>query len=341
MDNTDEDRIGAGEANQAARLNALVRLYRELFFLRVSDTYSRVPIDEGGRGGENNRTVNLTDSNTLSINPYLQFQVMKDTQMQVGYTYTNVWYEEEEGNDAISHLYSTSLTKELSPRVSMTLSGSHKQYRPKDADKIIIVGSGGNYDFDQETVSLSLKYQATERLNLNGKYGHTWLDYDVKGKGDTDEWLAGANYEITSNYSVGMQYSKSVNVSVNDGTTENYNYSANLEYDDRFTINFRLFATTSYYAEVDREEDSYGGELSGERPFNEKTGINGLFRYTNYESTGEFDEQSDRYSTKLSLYYETRLGRLSTGYIYNRNESDLDDGDYDNNIVFVSASLTF
>ena len=64
LDHTDEDRIGA-DTNQAASLNALARLYRELFFLRVTDTYSRVPVDEGGRGGESNTTINLTDSNTL------------------------------------------------------------------------------------------------------------------------------------------------------------------------------------------------------------------------------------------------------------------------------------
>ena len=64
---------------------------------------------------------------------------------------------------------------------------------------------------------LGLSYQATERLSLNGSYGHTWLDYDVKGKGDTDIWSASADYEITSNYSVGTSYSKSVDISVSDG----------------------------------------------------------------------------------------------------------------------------
>ena len=42
---------------------------------------------------------------------------MKDTRMTVGYTYTNQWYEEDDGDDYISHLYSASLTKEMSPRV--------------------------------------------------------------------------------------------------------------------------------------------------------------------------------------------------------------------------------
>ena len=172
LDHTDEDRIGA-DSTQTSSLNALARLYRELFFLRVSDTYSRVPIDEGGRGGENNSTVNLTDSNNFQVNPYLQFQPMKDTQLQLGYTYENQWYGNQSsnngsgsgGDDAESHLFSGRLTRELSARLSMSLNGSYKQYRPKDPDKVIVPGDGGAYDYDQKSASVGLTYQATERLH--------------------------------------------------------------------------------------------------------------------------------------------------------------------------------
>ena len=41
----------------------------------------------------------------------------------------------------------------------------------------------------------------------------------------------------------------------------------------------------------------------------------------------------------LALYYEIRQGRVSTGYIYNRTEYDSGDGDYDNNIVFISGFI--
>lgn len=347
LDHTDEDRIGA-DTNQAATLNALARLYRELLFLRVTDTYSRVPVNEGGRGGESNTTINLTDSNTLRINPYLQFPLMRGTWMNLGYTYTNQWYEEDDANDYISHLYSASLTNELSSRVTVTVSGSYQEYRPKDADEDAGCNwfgcpeeRGGRYDYDQESVSVGLSYEATERLRLNGTYGHTWLDYDVKGKGDTEEWQLGADYDITSNYSVGAEGKKSVNISVDNGATETYRYSTYLKYVDRFTVNFTLFARSSEYVEIDRDEDSYGGALTGELPLNEKIGITGLLRYENFDRTGQDAERFDRYGTSFSLYLETRLGRVSTGYTYNRTESDLDGGDYDNNIVFVQASLTF
>ncbi len=103
----------------------------------------------------------------------------------------------------------------------------------------------------------------------------------------------------------------------------------------------KFLSGSSDYVEIDRSDDSYGGELSGELPFNDKTGISGLVRYTNYDQSGLDAEQYDRYSTELALYYETRLGRISTGYIFNKNDSDLNSEDYTNNIVFANASLKF
>jgi hypothetical protein len=93
--------------------------------------------------------------------------------------------------------------------------------------------------------------------------------------------------------------------------------------------------------EINRKDDFYGGELSGELPFNNKVGVTGLLRYTNHDRSGVEADEFDRYSTQLATYYATRLGRLSTGYIYNRSDADSDSEDYTNNIVFVAASLKF
>lgn len=347
LNNTDEDRLGAGESTQAATLRALARLYREVFFLQVTDTYSRVPIDEGGRGGEGNRNINLTDSNTFSVNPFLNLPIMKDTYLRLGYTYTNLWYEEEEADDAESHLYSASLSRTLSPRVSASLSGTHQQYRPKDADEPVctwfgcVTEPGGTYDYDKDTISFGLSYQATDRLSLNGSYGHTWFDYDVISDTDSDVWSASADYEISSNYTVGTSYSQSYTVSVDEGPRESDSLSAYIEYYKRYTVNFSISTSNNDYVEIDREEDTYGAVLSGELPFDDKTGITGLLRYSNFDRSGRDAEEFDRYGLRVSYYYDIRLGRLSTGYIYNRTESDADNGDYDNNIIFLSASLRF
>ena len=158
---------------------------------------------------------------------------------------------------------------------------------------------------------------------------------------DSSVWSAGADYEIASNYTVGTAYLRSYEVSVDEGPSESDRLSAYLEYDERFILNFSLFTENRDYVEIDREDDSYGGQLTGELPFNEKTGITGLFRYQNFDRSGFDAEEYDRYSTNFSFYYKTRLGRISTGYIYNRNDSDLNSEDYTNNIGFINASLRF
>jgi hypothetical protein len=351
LDHTEEDDIRPDLA-QPTELDLLLNLYKDLFFLRITDTFSQTVVDEGGRGGEGNRKVNLTNTNRLHINPYLQFALAKRTQLQMGYTYENLWYKDKDGDDSESHIYSTSLTQELSPKVIMSLNGSYTLYRPKNSVDVYVLDGGGTYEYDQIRASIGLSFQATERLQLEGTFGHTWLDYNEIGReGDTDEWSASADYEITSSYMIGTAYTKSVVVSVDDGVTDTDRFSAYLEYSDRFTLNLTTFINSSSYVEIDRDTDSYGGVLSGELPFNDKVGLRGLISYANYDETRDdpSDDETrddpseyDRYSALLALYYEIRLGRISAGYTYTQNDDNRNnDDDYTNNIVFLDASLHF
>ena len=363
LDNTQEDRIGA-EAQQDSRLDALADLYREMFFVRISDSYRRVPIDEGGRGGEANRNVNLTDSNQFQINPYLQFQPMKATRAKLSYTYENIWYEEPGADDAERHVHTADLLRELTAKISLSLAGEYTQYRAKDPAGARVPGEEGAYDYDRESASVGLSYRPTERLRLDGRYGHTWLDYVVLSDSDAQTWSVELAYELSSNYTAGIRYSTDYVVSVEDGPSERDYLQVYLEYEERFGLDVSLFASSRDYVEIDRSTDSYGAELSGDLPFNEKVGLTGLVRYTHFDDSGVevavatitggngiivvdvdrfdlFAEEYDRYSTRMSLYYATRLGRVSAGYIFNLNESDFDDADYTNNIIYLEASLKF
>ena len=338
LDHTDDDRIGANAA-QSSEFSALATLYRELLFLKVTDTYERVPIDNAGPGGEGNQNVNLTNSNILRVNPYLQFNMMKNTILNLGYTYENYWYSSNDGDNANNHLFSSSLTKELSPRLSVSLSGDYALYRPKSNDGAD--SDLGNYKYDQEKVYLTLEYQMSDRLHLTGEYGHSWFNYDERSDVDSPLWLAKADYDITSNYKVGIEYSKDYTVSVDEGPYDSDSIKADLSYDGRFSIALSLFYAKDDYVEIDRSDDNKGGEISGDLPFNDKVGITGLFNYTHYDESGIYQQKYDRYSTRFTTYYLTRLGRISAGYTYNRNDSDVNTDEYTNNIFFLSASLTF
>ena len=123
--------------------------------------------------------------------------------------------------------------------------------------------------------------------------------------------------------------------------SETDNANAYIEYVDRFSLSFSIFSTTRKFTEIDREDDSYGALLSGELPFDDKNGLTGFFRYTNFDRKGIDPEKYDRYGLQIAYYYETRLGRVSSGYIHNRNDSNVSSGDYTNNIIYISASLKF
>jgi hypothetical protein len=229
----------------------------------------------------------------------------------------------------------------MSSRVKATLLGSFRQYRPQNTDNVFIPGQGGSYNYDQTNAGIGLSFDVTDRLTLNGEYGHAWLNYDVISNSDSPTWLANISYKISSALTIGTSYSKDYVISVEDGPTEDRLASAKIVYDDYYKISFNIYKNKSKYVEISREDDFYGGELTGELPFNDRIGLTGLLRYDNFDRTGLDAEKYDRYGTRLALYYQTRLGRISTGHVYNRNDSNSNDQDYTGNIVFVNAALLF
>lgn len=342
LDHTEEDQISP-TLGQPTELDFLFNLYREVFLLTITDTFSQQVIDERERGGEGNTIVNLTNSNRLRINPYLQFQPTSDTRMQLGYTYENLWYSDSDGDDADSHIFSATLSQALSSRIVMSLNGAYTLYRPKDVAREESSEDYGAIEYDLKEASIGLTYQASERLTMRAQFGRSWYDYDVRSDSDSNTWSAGADYQITSDYTAGVSYNKSFSVSVENGPYKSDQLMAYLDYQKRFSLRAEAFTNLDNreYVEQNRAEDYYGGMISGELPFNDKVGISGLFRYTRFEQFRPVQENYDRYSTSFSIYRAIRLGRLSAGHTYNRNNSNLDADDYTSNILFVAATLNF
>jgi len=341
FDNTDEDRIGAGTSEQGSTFNALFKIYRENLFLRVADIYQRIPIDEGDRGGEGNSLVNLTDSNRFIVNPYMQFELIRDLQVRLGYTYENLWYEEGEGDDADSHAYTLAFTKIMTPRTTLNLEGTHLEYRPKDPLKDYIIGEEGDYEYDRDSARIGVSYLVGDRLQLQGGYGHTWIDYEVRDDVDSSIWDISMDYQFSSAFQAGIAYLKDYTVSVEDGPSKRDKSSLFLAYQERFSMKASVFVSNDEFVEINREDESYGGDLGGVFPFTDKYGLDWQLRYTSWERTGIDAEEYDRYGARLAFYYDVKWGRLSLGYTYNRNDSDIEENDYTNNIIYLQANLIF
>lgn len=336
FDHSEEDDL---RPSQTTRLESVWSLYRDNLVLAVFDVYERVPIDEGDKGGVGNNLVNLTDSNRLTVNPYLLLQPLRTFQIRADYAYENLWYEEEEGNDADTHRFSLQLTQELTPRISATLYGRQTFYRPKDTQPIGI-GDIENDQYDRRDLRLNLAWQVNEQLALQGHVGKAWIDYAERRNTSTNLWGAQADYQISRAWSVGSKYTTDVEDSVQNGAHERDRWDVYLRYAKRITMALALYKTRDDYLEIDRRDDALGVDFTGELPFTNKLGVNWQLKYADYEK-GENDEQYDRYGLRLALYRQLRLGRFSFGYTLNRNDSDISVNDYTNNIVFAELALTF
>lgn len=330
-DNSDED-----ELRPTARLDSTFKLYRENLFLRVTDTYERVTIDEGGRGAVDNNLINMTDSNRLEVNPYLLLQPLRTLRARFDYLYENVWYREDEGDDAETHRYSATLTQQLTPRISADLTGSFSQFRPKDASRSLLDDTGEE-EYDRTNAGVGLSWQVNDQLSLRGDVGRAWLDYDYSDDYDSTLFGGQADYQISTTFSAGAAYQEDISASVEDGARERKKTSAYLAYAGRSTVRLTVFGTRDDYLEINRRDVGMGATLDGDVPITNKKGIAWLLSYTDYEE-GNYEEYQ-RYGGRLEFYHQLRLGRLSLGYTYNRNDSDIPSEDYDNNIIFAQVSL--
>ncbi|MEJ2201532.1 MAG: TIGR03016 family PEP-CTERM system-associated outer membrane protein [Desulfuromonadaceae bacterium] len=329
--------------SQGTRLDSTWSLYRDALFLRVTDSFERVAIDEGGKGGQDNKLTNMTSQNRLVINPYLLLQPLRTLEVYLGYEYENLWYSKKDGDDAERHTYSLQLTKELSPRISSILYGGYSQFRPKD-NKQSIFDTEGEEEYDRYDARLTLIWNITDYVTLSGNLGRSWIDYEYRGNSESDLYGGQLDYQITRTFSVGTSYQKDIADTVEDGTRKNKRYSVYCTYEDRSKVSLKLFKTESDYQAIDRQDDSKGATLSGDLPITNKEGISWLLTYTDYENNdGENNqtEKYDRYGAQLEFYHQLRLGRLALGYTWNRNESNISDNDYTDNIIFARLALTW
>ncbi len=368
LKNSEENEDGLDQT-QRARLNARFNLMRDVLFLEITDTYERVTIDESDEGAIGNDLVNLTDSNTLRVNPYLQLQPWRTVTTRLDYIYENVWYDDPEGTDSDTHTARLTISKELSARITVRLTGSHTLYRPDNREDDFNEFDDDTQEYDRNDATVGMTYRVTDRLTLDGHYGKAWIDYRqddelafVPGggrdprnpdgtwerQGDTgdqelDLWGVNARYQLTEEVSFGGGYNVTTSHTVSEGMVETEGIDAFLQYSRRNRIALSAHATTSDYLTQPRKDDSWGMALDGDIPWTNRMGFDYQLAYTDFDNEDFFegDEKYQRYGARLGIYRDMKLGRFRLGYTYNENVSDDGDNDYTNNIVYAEMRFTF
>jgi len=180
---------------QRVKLDSTFNPIRDILFLKVSDVYARVPIDERRQVGVGNDFVNTSDSNILTANPYLVYPISSSISLTAGYTYKNTWYKDPEGEDAQDHTLTGRLTKTFGERLSIYGEYAYRTHRPQksirnnnefnsltngiiflDVEQLSAQSTGWN-GYDTHTGTIGGFLQVTPKLTLNGSVGKTYYKY--------------------------------------------------------------------------------------------------------------------------------------------------------------------
>jgi len=341
---------------QKAKLVAAVHPPKSIFFMNIFDEYERVPIDIRGPVALDNLFVNMTDSNLLVLNTYMEYPLTKTSKARTGYKFLNRWYKAERGNDSTDNAAILELEKKLSPKTTSLLSYSYFWHRPEETPR-----------FDRQDVSLGLVW-GKSRLLAAGNVGTAFFDFEER---EHENFITGgmrAYYQLTEALVAGAGYSRLFLESVNLGTFKREEIIGSIAYTGKQILAYLpglSQAETSLTVEKGGRPDeltSMGkkglvGKLLGfSRRDTYLTAVRedredgltlDLTTRLTYRTFGRLEgyyseldllpegEETTRYGFKVSLDYTLKKTTVSVAYIRNNNDSNIDDHDYRSNTVYM------
>ena len=322
------------EVAQRINFDSNLSPYKNIFFIKISDVYEKVSIDERKQVAFDNNLVNVTDRNRFLFNPYIEYPLSGTLKTRLAYSYTNVWYSEDTGNNYEDHMASLSIIKELSAKLTGTISYDYLVHRPANNEDDV------NAAYDRRTASLRLHYASGTDFTIDGGIGETWFDYERRGDRNYFVWNILAQYQVAKNISIGAGYAINFLDSVEHGTNESKSTTGTVSYTGKIPVNVTVFKKDDTYPSTDREDRSTGVTLGATIPITPKIDcrLNGV--YTKYKFLPD-DEKMDRYGLQLSFGYQLKRASFSLGYTYNYNDSNINNNDYKNNIVWAQMRLAF
>lgn len=334
--NSDENLTSISNA-QRAKVDNTFSLYRDIFFIKVSDEYSRVPIDERRQVALDNYIVNMTDSNNLFVSPYVVYPLTGALKTRFGYSYANQWYRD--GNSYGNHDGFAGITMDITPNINASITYDYLIHR--------LIGTPARNlraflldNYDRQTALFAATYAATPKLSLSGSVGPTWFQYKNREDANTSDllWSAKATYKLTDFISLVAGYNRGFEDSVDSGTYLTEKVEGTISYSGRIPLSVGIHKTRNTYKVIDRKDESSGLTVNSSIPIPIAPKLSGNITGT-YDSYtfNPGNEDVKRYSASFFIAREMRITTLTLGYTFNHNDSSIDVNDYTSNIVYVQA----
>jgi len=174
------------EFNHDLMAKALLDAWDSFLFLETSDVYKLVNTDRTkGDVEEGDSTVDLVQQNTFRFSPFIRPRFGERGQAKVGYSYSNIWYNEGDRNSKSIHSGFVDADYELSAQTNL-LSGYSYTQELSEEDTL-----------DRHIAYLGVSYIYSENGNIYVKAGPQYTRYRDRDASSTGlYWDAGLDHDF-------------------------------------------------------------------------------------------------------------------------------------------------
>ncbi len=319
----------------------------KLFFIDVFDKYKKVPIDVRRKTALDNVHENMTNKNEFSISPYVKVPLTTTVSVTGGYSYINIWHDDDRAVSYDNHSAYLTLDKKFNPRMNVFLKYKYIAHRPDSED---IKGIAGELEYDRHEASSGLDYRIMNDITINVEAGNSWINYTEIDDKQKFFWSLGIDnvFKFTEYTSLWVDYGIRITDSAGSGVVRSHDVGVTFE-----TGKVLKLAVSPYYKDVkslaiNRTDRIIGVTSELSRPITKKIRASLTGNWLKRKYLPE-DEDITKYSLGSNLYYSlSRSIKISAGYRYSHQNasSDIDSelidiNDYDNNIVWLQARVVF
>ncbi len=342
---------GFNELRHTAFLTAGATLVRNLAFIDVTDTFTRVSLDSRRERTGISSFAGQTDSNTLVVNPYFRRNFSRSSRLEVGYEYTNTDYNRVDasglvygssyGTDRQSHGIAAIFEKNFSEQLDSEVSYRFTREIVEDSAGTLYGYLGYLQNYDRHEADLTIRYIYSRRLNLSVRGGFNRIKFDDGNSNDGSIWEIEMSYRISAAVNNSYRYLQSYENSVQYGVYKLKRQSLEFDYERRISLALGFFTTEYDYLEINRKDSSWGITTSVGVPIkrNLDFGLTGEWRNRTYEPE---DENLIRSIARASVRWAaSEYLSFESGYRYAKEKSTSYYNTYENNAVYLRANAEF
>lgn len=299
------------------------------FTLQVTDTLSRVSLDERRALAEENDFLNKSNLNDLRVNPSYTFRKIQHFSATLGYLFERSDYESSEGDDAESHAGSLDLSRDLSANLSL-LAGYLQRFHRAELTE----------DYNRQDYYGGLRLRVSPKVLLHGRAGQARIQPD-SGLDTSGLLLSlGVDYKYSPRMVVSGLAAQDFTDSATLGLFRSRSVRGSLAYNGKLTFDLTALAEIGEYEVINREDRSLGVRGRLGIPLSPRTNLSLGGDATYYNFLPE-DEEVYRYGGSVSLSYTYRILVLRGSYAHRVNDSTFVFNDYRNNIVAGEIGFHF